>query len=240
MTKYHGVRDQLLDRLESMEAGDQFPPERDLARELGVSRMTLRRAIDELVARGTVRRRPGTGVFALRPKLGQSLVASSFTQDMLARGMRPGARTLAFESAPAGARIAQELHLHEDDEVVSVTRLRLADEEPLALEELAFPRSLLPDLTADHLEDSSFYELLHARRGIRVARAEQTIEPTVLDAQEARDLDVPVHSPALQFERLSRGADGTPIEFVRSVYRGDRYQIRAELTIPGPEDEEQS
>src|SRR5699024_10311096 len=157
--------------------------------DLGVSRMTLRRAIDELVAVGAVRRRPGTGVFALRPKLDQSLIARSFTQDMLSRGLRPGARTLTFEVAPAGARIARALGLEASAEVVTVTRLRLADEEPLALEDLAVPRSLLPDLTAHDLEDSSFYELLQARRGIRVARAEQTIEPTVLDAQEARDLE---------------------------------------------------
>lgn len=238
VTKYHAVREQLRDRLATMQAGDQLAPERDLARELGVSRMTLRRAIDELVARGAVRRRAGTGVFALGPKLDQPLIARSFTQDMLARGLRPGARTLAFEAGPAGARIARALRLAEDEEVVTVTRLRLADGEPLALEELALPGRLLPDVAARDLEDASFYELLHARRGVRVASAEQTIEPTVLDAQEARDLDVPVRSPALQFERISRDGDGAPIEFVRSVYRGDRYAIRAELTIPGPEHEE--
>lgn len=238
VTKYHAIRDGLLDRLEHMSAGEQLPPERELAQELGVSRMTLRRALDDLVARGAVRRRHGAGVFATHPKLDQPLLATSFTEDMRARGLTPGSRTLTFEVSPAGARIARQLHLTEDAEVITLTRLRLADGEPLALEELTVPRTLLPDLEATDLEDRSFYALLAERHGIRIAHAVQTIEPTVLDVQEARDLGVPVHSPALQFERTSTDAGGRYVEFVRSVYRGDRYTIRAELDIPAPRSEE--
>lgn len=239
MTKYHAIRDGLLDRLDAMAPGDPFPPERELALELGVSRMTLRRAIDDLVARGLVRRRHGAGVFALGPKLDQSLVASSFTEDMRARGLRPGSRTLAFDVGPAGTLLGRHLRLEPDEEVSTFTRLRLADDEPLALEELHVPRRLLPDLTAPDLEDHSFYRLLHERYGIEVARSVQTIEPTVLDAQESHDLEVPLHTPALLFERTSWGADDTPVEFVRSVYRGDRYTLRTELAVPArPEPED--
>ncbi len=238
MTKYHAVRDRLLDRLDTMSAGDQFPPERDLARELGVSRMTLRRAIDELVARGAVRRRHGSGVFALGPKLDQALIASSFTEDMRARGLTPGARILDFERSPAGARIRRQLQLAEGEEIFTVSRLRLADEEPIALEELNLPCTLLPDLRAEDLENRSFYELL-LQHDIQVANSVQTIEPTVLDAQEASSLGVPLHAPALLFERTSRSAEGAPIEFVRSVYRGDRYKIRTELTAPSTQDQRQ-
>lgn len=232
MTKYHDVRDQLLDCLDEMAAGDQFPPERDLARALGVSRMTLRRAIDELVTRGAVRRRRGSGVFALGPTMDQPLMASSFTEDMRARGLRPGAHTLAFEVVPAGARIGRRLQLAAADEVTRVTRLRLADDEPIAVEELNVPRWLLPDLQPGELEDRSFYDLLTERCGTPVARSVQTIEPTVLNAQEAGHLDVAVHSPALMFERTSFSSAGEPVEFVRSLYRGDRYKIRTELTVP--------
>lgn len=232
VTKYHAVRDQLLDRLESMAAGDQFPPERDLAQEIGVSRMTLRRAIDELVARGAVRRRHGSGVFAMGPKLDQALVASSFTEDMRARGLKPGAHTLEFEICQAGARVQRQLQLSEGEEIVAITRLRLADDEPIALEELNVPRRLLPELRADDLENRSFYELLQEQHGLEIAHSVQTIEPTVVDAEEAKHLDVPLHTPALLFERTSRSPEGAPIEFVRSVYRGDRYKIRTELTVP--------
>lgn len=233
VTKYHAVRDLLLDRLETMAPGDQFPPERDLAQEIGVSRMTLRRAIDELVAQGAVRRRHGSGVFATGPKLDQALAASSFTEDMRARGLKPGAHTLEFEVSPAGTRVQRQLQLSEGEEIVAVRRLRLADDEPIALEELHVPRRLLPSLRADDLENQSFYELLH-QHGIEISSSVQTIEPTVVEAEGARHLGVPVHTPALLFERTSRSAQGTPIEFVRSVYRGDRYKIRTELTMPAP------
>lgn len=215
-----------------MSAGEAFPPERQLAQQLGVSRMTLRRAIDELVARGAARRRPGAGVFAIGPKLDQGLVASSFTEDMRARGMQPGARTLAFDVSAAGPRIGRQLQLPDEEEIVTVTRLRLADDEPLALEELSIPRKLLPNLQAADLDDRSFYGLLYEQCGITVAESVQTIEPTVLDSQEARDLGVAEHSPALLFERTSKSSAGRPVEYVRSVYRGDRYKIRTELAVP--------
>lgn len=232
MTKFHSIRDQLLDRLETMAAGEQFPPERQLAEALGISRMTLRRAIDELVAQGAVRRRHGAGVFALGPKLDQPLAASSFTEDMLARGLRPGSRVVSFDVTKSGAHIGRRLHIDESVEVITILRLRLADEEPLALEELHIPSALVPGLCADDLENSSFYELLRLRFDIALNHSVQTIEPTLLDADEARVLGVSEQSPALLFERTSRGADGVPFEFVRSVYRGDRYKIRTELTVP--------
>ncbi|MGM0697943.1 MAG: GntR family transcriptional regulator [Actinomycetota bacterium] len=234
MTKFHAIRDQLLDRLEDMAAGEQFPPERQLAETLGISRMTLRRAIDELVAKGMVRRRHGTGVFALGPKLDQPLAASSFTEDMLARGMRPGSHILSFDVAEAGAHIARRLHIAEDDDVIAILRLRLADDEPIALEELHVPSALVPGLSPGDLEDQSFYDLLRRNFGIRLNHSVQTIEPTLLDGGEAQHLGVEELSPALLFERISRGADGRPFEFVRSVYRGDRYKVRTELTVPAP------
>lgn len=238
MTKFHSVRDQLLDRLEGMTAGEQFPPERQLAEQLGISRMTLRRALDELVAKGVVRRRHGAGVFALGPKLDQPLVASSFTEEMLARGLTPGSRVLAFDHGPAGAHIARRLHLGEGEEVITILRLRLADDEPVALEHLHIPAFRVPGLTAADLEDRSFYELLRTRFGIALAHSAQTIEPTLLDEDEAADLRAPLQSPALLFERTSRSADDVPFEFVRSVYRGDRYKIHTELSLPSrPVDE---
>lgn len=235
VTKYHAVREQLLDRLDVMAAGEQLPPERDLAVSMGVSRMTLRRAIDELVARGAIRRRHGTGVFALGSKFAQGLMATSFSEDMRARGLQPGARTLTFELGPVSARIQRRLEVAPTDDVIQIARLRLADDEPMAVEELYVPSALVPGLEAADLENSSFYSLLGDRYGISLARAVQTVEPTVVDEQEARDLDVPVRTPALQFERSSWGQHGEVIEFVRSVYRGDRYKIRTELTIPGDE-----
>lgn len=232
MTKYHAVRDQLLDRLDDMAPGEQLPPERELATSLGVSRMTLRRALDELVAAGLVRRRRGAGVFAIGPKVSPRLAVTSFTEDMRSRGLHPSSRTLAFEIGPAGARIGRHLGVAPDAAVVVVGRLRLADDEPMSIEELHVPQELVPGLAAADLEEGSFYELLASRYGVRLAGGTQTIEPTVTDERESAELHVPVHSPALLFQRTSHDTAGRVVEFVRSIYRGDRYRIQTELAAP--------
>ncbi len=232
VTKYPEVREELLDRIDGLPAGEQLPSERVLAAELGVSRMTLRRAVDDLIVAGLVRRRAGAGVFTLGPKLDTSLAATSFTEDMVSRGLRPGARILGFERRPAGARVARRLEVSPSTEVVHISRLRLADDEPMSIEELYTPEALVPGLAAEDLENASYYALLRTRYGVIVTGGVQTIEPTVTDEEESRELEVPQHTPALLFERTTRGLDGAVVEFVRSVYRGDRYQIRTELSLP--------
>jgi GntR family transcriptional regulator len=171
-------------------------------------------------------------VFAIGPKLDTALAATSFTDDMRARGLRPGSRVLSFETRPAGARVGRRLAISPTVDVVHVARLRLADDEPMSIEELYTPSAIVPELEAADLENASFYDLLLIRYGVEIARGVQTIEPTVTDEEESRELGVPLHSPALLFERTSWSAEGQVVEFVRSVYRGDRYQIRTELAVP--------
>ena len=110
-----------------------------------------------------------------------------------------------------------------------ITRLRLADDETMAIEWLHAPHGLLPDLRREELATHSFYELLRVRRGIVIASGMQTIEPTVTSPEEAELLGVPVHSPAFLFERTTQSERGEVVEFVRSVYRGDRYRLVTEL-----------
>ena len=111
-----------------------------------------------------------------------------------------------------------------------VKRLRLADRETMAIETLHVRASLVPGLSADDLEGHSFYELLSQRYGLDIVGGLQTIEPTVTNEEESELLGVPLHSPAFLFERTSRTRDGQTVEFVRSIYRGDRYRLVAELS----------
>jgi GntR family transcriptional regulator len=113
---------------------------------------------------------------------------------------------------------------------VLIRRLRLADGEPMALETLHVPAALVPGLTREQLEDASFYELLERNYGVVIASGMQSIEPTVTNEEESELLGVPLHSPAFLFERTSRTEDGETVEFVRSLYRGDRYRLVAELS----------
>lgn len=226
--KYRRLHDELRERVDAMAAGEPFPPERELAREVGVSRTTLRRAVDELVAAGRLRRRQGAGVFAVGPRIAHALTATSFSADMRARGLVPGTRIVEFETGPAGPRLGRRLEVSPEAVVVRALRLRLADDEPMALETLHVPADLVPGLDEQTLAASSYYELL-ARHGHAVAGGRQSIEPTVTDGPESTLLGVPVHSPALLFERTTRDDAGRVLEFVRAVYRGDRYRIETEI-----------
>jgi GntR family transcriptional regulator len=116
------------------------------------------------------------------------------------------------------------------ERIVIAKRLRLADGQTMAIETLHVRESLVPGLVPEDLDAGSFYELLADRYGIELAGGIQTIEPTVTNEEESAALGVPLHSPAFQFERTSRSEDGEIVEFVRSIYRGDRYRLVTELS----------
>lgn len=227
--KYHSIRDEILDLIAEFKVGDALPPERTLAPRFGVSRMTLRRAVEELVMEGRLVRRHGAGTFVAEPKIAQGLAVTSFSEDMRQRGSVPSSDLLGVEEVLAGARLGRVLEVSPGAQVVRVVRLRLADGSPMALETLHVPRSVATDLNGDMLAERSFYELLGERYGVALAGGVQTIEATVTDETESELLTVPLHSPAFLFERVSRAVDGRVVEFVRSVYRGDRYKFRVEL-----------
>jgi GntR family transcriptional regulator len=116
--------------------------------------------------------------------------------------------------------------------VLFVRRLRLADDEPMALEELHVPATVAPGLTGADLEGRSFYELLDQRFGNPVVSGTQTVEPALAGAEEAELLGIPAGAPVFLFERTSRVRGGGVAEFVRSVYRGDRYRIVVDIFPP--------
>jgi GntR family transcriptional regulator len=228
-SKYALVRDSLLSAIDELQVGDALLPERRLAADLGVSRPTLRTVIDELVREGLLVRRHGSGTYVAEPKIAMPLTMTYFSEDMTRRGMRPSSRVVSFEVTSAGAKLGQRLRISPMDEVWVIVRLRLADDETMAIEWLHAPRALLPELRREDLAQQSYYELLRQRRDIVIARGVQTIEPTVTSQEEADLLGVPLHSPAFLFERTTEGLQGEVVEFVRSVYRGDRYRLVTEL-----------
>jgi GntR family transcriptional regulator len=195
-----------------------------------VSRLTLRAALDDLVREGYLVRRHGSGTFVSEPKIAQQLTLTSFSEDMRRRGMVPDSRMIGLENVHAGPQIARALNISPAERVFQIRRLRLADGEPMALETLHVPVSLVPGLTAPQLDHGSWYELLEERYNVVIASGLQTIEPTVTNDEESELLNVPLHSPAFLFERTSHTRDGRTVEFVRSIYRGDRYRLVAELS----------
>jgi GntR family transcriptional regulator len=229
VTKQSETRTRVLDLIEQLGVGDAIPSERQLCSELGVSRLTVRAALDDLVRDGMLIRRHGSGTFVSEPKIAQELTMTSFTEDMRRRGMVPGSRTLDLRVTPAGAHLGRLLHVSPSEPVAIIRRVRLADHETMAIETLHVRESLVPGLNAADLEEQSFYDILEERFGIEIVGGLQTIEPTVTGEEESEALGVPLHSPAFLFERTTRSASGEIVEFVRSIYRGDRYKLVTEL-----------
>jgi GntR family transcriptional regulator len=233
LTKQRETRERVLELIEPLSVGDAIPAERQLGIDLGVSRLTVRAALDELVREGYLVRRRGAGTFVAEPKVAKGIDITSFSDDMRARGLTPVSRTLELHGEMAGARVGRILHVSPSEEILSVKRLRLADGDPMAIELLHTRASLVPGLTGRDLEENSFYELLASRYGISIVGGTQTVEPTVTNEEESASLGVPLHSPALLFERLTRSSTGDLVEFTSSTYRGDRYRIVTEIGVGG-------
>jgi GntR family transcriptional regulator len=233
VTKTTETRERVLDMVTRLGIGDAIPSERQLSANLGVSRLTVRAALDDLVREGYLVRRRGSGTFVSEPKIAQELTMTSFSEDMRRRGLQPGSRTLSLERMLAGAFLGRCLNVSPSEPVLCAKRLRLADAATMAIETLHVPESLVPGLSGKDLETHSFYDLLRERYGITVASGYQTIEPTVTNEEESAALGVPLHSPAFLFERTTRDTDGTVVEWVRSLYRGDRFILVTELSPSG-------
>ncbi len=216
-----------------LRAGEALPSERDLARQLGISRVTVRKAIAGLVDQGILVQHWGSGTFiAPTMRVEQALSRlSSFTDDMIIRGLTPGARLIDRSCGPAAPKEAMALGLSPGEKVSRIQRLRLAGDVPMAIENASVPARFLPDPDLVH---HSLYAAL-SERGFAPRRALQRLHAVLVSVEQARLLDVQPASAALYIERRSFLEDGTAVEFTASYYRGDAYDFVAELSIGSSE-----
>jgi GntR family transcriptional regulator len=211
--------------------GDALPPERDLADYANISRVTVRKAVDDLVKDGLLVRRHGSGTFVVKPvnRVQQSLSRlTSFTEDMARRGLTTTAQWIErglFHPSPEEMMV---LGLAADSLVARLGRLRIADDMPLAIERASISAEFLPDPVRI---GASLYAELDKTKS-RPVRAVQRISACSLKDPDAAMLGVPVGSASLSIERISYLASGRVVEFTRSLYRGDAYDFVAELTLP--------
>ncbi len=211
-------------------ASEAIPPERELASGLGLSRITVRKAVRGLVEEGLLTQRQGAGTFVV-PRVEQPLSRlTGFSEDMRSRGLRPTVEWLDRSTGQASPEEAVALNLSPGAEVSRLYRLRCADGRPLALERATIPRAFLANPGA---VKSSLYEVL-AAAGHRPVRALQYLRAELLDEEYARLLGVPAGSAALAIKRYGFLSDGRPVEYTRSHYRGDSYDFVAEMQLDRP------
>ena len=231
---HHQVYLDLTSALDSGEfsPGDRLPPERELAQRYGCSLITVRRALMELTREQRIERTRGRGTYVLHPRIDRDLVEPlSFNQEMQMRGLDAETRLLAAGPESAGVAVATALGLEPGSPTLYLERLRVADGEPLLLEQVHLPAERFPGLLASDLERQSLYGILTERYDTPLARVLETFEPVLLRAREARLLDQPRRSPALVVEGIAFTADGRPVELARTYVRGDRTRYFLERTV---------
>ncbi|MBJ8029797.1 phosphonate metabolism transcriptional regulator PhnF [Bacillus cereus group sp. N21] len=205
--------------------GDKIPSENELCDKFEVSRMTIRQAINNLVEQGYLYRKRGIGTFVQLPKVEQKLQGmTGFTEDMLSRGMKPSSQLLSFRLVSATAKIADRLRIQEGESVYEVRRIRLADDEPIAFETTYLSPTLVKDINEEILQQS-LYEHLEKKLGFKLVRATQAIEASIATDDEAEHLYIPKKAPVLVMRQWSYAEGELPLEYVKCIYRGDRYKF---------------
>ncbi len=210
--------------------GDLIPSERELSEKYGISRMTARQAITDLVNEGLFYREQGKGTFVSQRKITQQLMRlTGFTEDMRARGQQPSTRVLSAQMCPADDITAERLRIKPGTMLFCLRRLRLADAEPLAIEfsQVSFPGC--EKLLEEDLEHNSLYRLLETKYGIPPMEAEQELEAGLAGNEESQLLKIPVGSPVLFTRRTTYTDRNQPIEYARSVYCGNKYTFYTHL-----------
>jgi GntR family transcriptional regulator len=218
-----------------LKPGQSLPPEREMAAMTGLSRVTVRKAVQALVQAGRLVQRRGSGTFVAPEveRVEQALsLLTSFSEDMARRGKAGRSVWISRAVHAPSPEEMMALGLTAHDRVSRLERVRLADEVPLAIERAALSTALLPD---PEVVTTSLYTVL-AERGVRPVRAVQRISAANLGARDAGLLEVPVGAAGLRIERVSYLASGRVVEFTRSLYRGDAYDFAAELRIPAEQE----
>ncbi|MFP8966443.1 GntR family transcriptional regulator [Pokkaliibacter sp. CJK22405] len=208
-----------------LKSGEALPSERDLAAQMNVSRVTVRRALDRLVEEGICIQRQGAGTF-VSERVEQPLNRlKSFTEVMQERGMVTFSRWLDRSLGVAHDDERRALQLEEGEEVVRFYRLRFANHQPMAIEWAAVPTRIIAN---PFTVEDSLYRLMD-EQGVRPVRALQRLRAVSIDATRAELLQIPAESAVLYIERIGIGADEQRVEFTRSWFPGDSYDFVAEI-----------
>ena len=205
-----------------LKVGDQLGTEDDLIRRFQVSRITVRRAIQNLVSRGIVEIRRGKGTFVAAPKITQELTElSGFVEDMHAVGRKPTARVISKEIVTADRIVAGRLALTKGERVVRIRRVRLADNVPISFDETYLPLEIGKKIITNNLKVEPIFSLLERKYDVRLIEAEYGLEAVAAETEVAAALRVKQGSPIFLIERTSYSTGNRPVDYEKLYYRGD-------------------
>lgn len=237
--KYYRVKEIMLGRIAdgTWLPGALIPSEPELCQEFGVSRITVRKAVGDLVHAGKLRTVQGKGTFVATPKLQERFVQRAFGiyEDMERRGLRLSTVVLRQEVLPAPAEVATHLRVARGERVHVLERVRSVEGDKLLVSITYIPEAMCPQLVHDDLSTGSLYSLLRERYGLVIARGERSLEAVAAGDWEARLLDVALGSPLLLLDNVAYLPDGRAFEYSRVLHRGDRARMEVEF-LPAPEE----
>jgi GntR family transcriptional regulator len=214
-----------------LNVGDLLPSENEFCERYDISRPTVRQALSALEEQGLVVRMRGKGSFVSRPKVKRSLkTLYSFSDEVAAMGLKPKSRVIAYEVITPGEEIQSRLGLTDGEKVYSITRVRYAGEEPIALEMAFIPTRMSPFLTQEKVETGSLYKTLAAQEGIEIGYAKETYETAMLSESEAKILGCAQGTCAFFIQRTAYTLTDEVFEYTVMIVRSDRCKYEVELT----------
>jgi GntR family transcriptional regulator len=233
--RYEEVRDQIVAFIaaERLGRGERLPTERQLSETLGVSRPTLRQALELLEKDGLIERRQGSGTYVAEPRVAVDVrVLVSLTRSIVASGMTPGARVLTSMVVPATGDLATRFAVPPQTPLQHFERVRFADGRVVAFERSWFPASIAPNLSAFDLEHRSIYDVLEREYGVKLFRAEQEFDASVADEKVAALLDCEPGAPLMVVHRLSFDLNGRPVEYAVDRFLPLRSVFKSTALVP--------
>lgn len=239
---YEQLKRSLLERIEEghLQPGDRLPSEKELEAEFGVSRVTVRRALQDLSHEDRIIRVAGKGSFVLQPKIEPLTALTSFSENMRAQGYEPSYRDSKVSLVVPPPKVLSLLKMDDGQQALRIERLMLADAMPMAIQDAYIPHALLSDsanlITPEILNNISLYKILELEIGLHLNRAEEWVDASQAQPEEAEMLRISEGDPILLIERLTFSQSERPVEYVKLIFPAERYRYKVELFRPPRQD----